>query len=75
METQGTIFYCSKASPDKIILALKIMSEGVGIQSTSRILDLDANTVQDWLKKGSEHMEAVCYCLADSLRSLGGYIF
>ena len=59
METQGTIFYCSKASPDKIILALKIMSEGVGIQSTSRILDLDANTVQDWLKQGSEHMEAV----------------
>jgi hypothetical protein len=74
METQGTIFYCSKASPDKIILALKIMSEGVGIQSTSRILDLDANTVQDWLKKSSEHMEAVCYCLADSLRSLGGYM-
>ncbi len=59
METQGTIFYFSKASPDKIILALKIMSEGVGIQSTARILDLDANTVQDWLKQGAEHMEAV----------------
>ncbi len=59
METQGTIFYCSKASPDKIIMALKIMSEGVGIQSTARILDLDANTVQDWLKQGSEHMETI----------------
>jgi IS1 family transposase len=63
METQGTVFYCSKycskASPDKIIMALKIMSEGVGIQSTARILDLDANTVQDWLKQGAEHMEAV----------------
>ena len=59
METQGTIFYRSKASPDKIILALKIMAEGVGIQSTARILDLDANTVQDWLNNGSEHMEAV----------------
>ena len=59
METQGTVFYCSKASPDKIILALKIMSEVVGIQSTARILDLDANTVQDWLSQGSEHMEAV----------------
>jgi len=59
METQGTIFYRSKASPDKMILALKIMSEGVGIRSTARILDLDANTVQDWLKHGAEHMEAV----------------
>jgi len=46
METQGTMvsirlrllnpsFYCSKASLDKLILALKIMSEGVGIHSTS----------------------------------------
>lgn len=34
IETQGTVFYCSKASPDTIIMALKIMSEGVGIQST-----------------------------------------
>ena len=59
METQGTIFYCSKASPDKVIMALKIMSEGVGIRSTSRILDLDANTVQDWLKQGAEHMDAI----------------
>jgi hypothetical protein len=40
-------------------LALKIMSAGVGIQSTSRILDLDANTVQDWLKQGAEHMEVI----------------
>ncbi len=25
METQGTIFYCSKVSPDKMIFALKVM--------------------------------------------------
>jgi IS1 family transposase len=59
METQGTIFYCSKVSPDKMIFALKVMAEGLGIQSTARALDLDANTVQDWLKQGAEHMEAV----------------
>ena len=59
METQGTVFYCSKASPDKIIMALKIMAEGLGLRSTARALDLDANTVQDWLKQGAEHMEAV----------------
>ena len=59
METQGTIFYGSKASPDKMIMALKIMSEGVGIRSTARILDLDANTVQDWLKQGAEHMDVI----------------
>ena len=57
IEVQGTIFYRSKASPDKIILALKIMSEGLGIQSTARALGLDANTVQDWLKQGAEHWQ------------------
>ena len=61
METQGTIFYCSKVSPDTIIMALKIMSEGVGIRSTARILELDVNTVQEWLRKGSEHMEAMIH--------------
>ena len=67
IEVQGTIFYRSKASPDKIIMALKIMSEGVGIQSTGRILDLDANTVQDWLKQGAEHMEAISRYLIHEL--------
>ena len=59
METQGTIFYCSKVSPDKMIFALKVMAEGLCIRSTARALDLDANTVQDWLKQGAEHTEAV----------------
>ena len=67
METQGTIFYCSKVSPDTIIMALKIMSEGVGIRSTARILELDVNTVQEWLMKGSEHMEAISHYMIHDL--------
>ena len=35
------------------------MAEGLGIQSTARALDVDANTVQDWLSQAAEHMEAV----------------
>ena len=42
-----------------MIFALKVMAEGLGIRSTARALDLDANTVQDWLKQGAKHMEAV----------------
>ena len=67
METQGTIFYCSKASPDTIIMALKIMSEGVGIRSTARILELDVNTVQDWLSQSAEHMEAISRYMINEL--------
>ena len=67
METLGTPFYGSKASPDKIILALKVMSEGLGIQSTARALDVDANTVQDWLKQGAENMEAISRYLIHEL--------
>jgi len=67
METQGTIFYCSKASPNTIIMALKIMSEGVGIRSTARILELDVNTVQDWLSQSAEHMEAISRYMINEL--------
>ena len=48
-------------------MALKIMSEGVGIQSTTRILDLDANTVQDWLSQAAEHMEAISHYMIHDL--------
>ena len=67
IEVQGTIFYRSKASPDKIILALKVMAEGMGIQSTARALDLDANTVQSWLKQGAEHMDVISRYLIHDL--------
>ena len=48
-------------------MALKIMSEGVGIRSTARILELDVNTVQEWLMKGSEHMEAISHYMIHEL--------
>ena len=59
METLGTPFYGSKTSPKTIISALKALAEGLGIQATARVLDVDAETVQDWLSQAAEHMEAV----------------
>ena len=39
----------------------------MGIRSTSRILDMDANTVENWLEQGAKHMEAVSNYLIHNL--------
>ena len=66
-ETLGTPFYGSKTSPKTIISALKALAEGLGIQATARVLDVDAETVQDWLSQAAEHMEAISRYLIHEL--------
>ena len=44
IETQGTIFYRIKASLNTIISALKALAEGLSIQSTACVFDVDADT-------------------------------
>jgi len=48
------------------ISALKALAEGLGIQ-TARVLDVDADTVQDWLSQAAEHMEAISRYLIHEL--------
>jgi IS1 family transposase len=67
METLGTPFYGSKTGPDTIISALKALAEGLGIQATARVFDVDADTVQDWLSQAAEHMEAISRYLIHDL--------
>jgi transposase-like protein len=67
LETLGTPFYRSKASPETIILALKSLAEGLCIQSTARVFDVDADTVQDWLAQAAKHMDAISRYLIHDL--------
>jgi len=66
-ETLGTPFYRSKTPPKTIISALKALAEGLGIQATARVFDVDADTVQDWLSQAAEHMEAISRYLIHDL--------
>ena len=67
METLGTPFYGIKTAPDTIIYALKALAEGLGIQATARVFDVDADTGQDWLSQVAEHMEAISRYLIHEL--------
>ena len=59
METRGTIFYGCNTSPDTIWQALKALAEGLDIQATARVFEVEPDTVRDWLNQAAEHMEAV----------------
>jgi len=66
METKGTIFYRCNTPPDIIWLALKALAEGLDIQATARVFEVEPDTVQDWLNQAAGHMEAVSrYLLHD----------
>jgi len=66
METRGTIFYRCKTPPDIIWKALKALAEGLDIQATARVFEVEPDTVQDWLNQAAGHMEAVSrYLLHD----------
>jgi transposase-like protein len=58
-ETLGTPFYRSKTDAKTIIIALKAVAEGLSIQSTARVFNVDADTVVYWLSQAGEHMEAI----------------
>ena len=66
METRGTIFYRCNTPPDTIWQALKALAEGLDIQATARVFEVEPDTVQDWLNQAAKHMEAVSgYMLHD----------
>ena len=56
---RGTPLFNLKAEEETFYRAIGCLVEGNGIRATARILGLDKDTVCMWLKKASEHVEAV----------------
>lgn len=67
METHGTIFYGRRLAPETIWRVLKALAEGLGIQGTARVFDLDPNTVEGLLADAAQHMTAVSRYLIHDL--------
>jgi IS1 family transposase len=59
METSGTIFYRSPLPPDKLCQIITALAEGVSLQATARIFEVDVDTVKSCLTKAAEHVDAV----------------
>jgi len=58
-ENKGTFFFRKKIKKDTIVKALKSTSEGQGIRPTSRIFDVDKNTILSWVKDAGNHSNEI----------------
>ena len=67
METLGTIFYRSPLSPVTLCRIIKALAEGLDIQGTARVFEVDPNTVKACLVKAAAQMEAVSSYLIHDL--------
>ena len=65
--TRATAFFGLHLSDDKIVQIIHHAAEGVGVRATSRLLDINKNTVNRVILRAGEHCEIV---LSNLLRSL-----
>ena len=65
--TRATAFFGLHLSDDKIVQIIHHAAEGVGVRATSRLLDINKDTVNRVILRAGEHCEIV---LSNLLRSL-----
>jgi hypothetical protein len=58
LETLGTVFHGKRASVDLIVRVIACLAEGLGIQGTARVFEVDPNTVLQWLVEAAEQLQA-----------------
>lgn len=64
---QGTIFYNLKTDEEKVLLALKMLSERNSARGTARTLGTNEDTVLKWLAKAAKHVDEVSQHLITKL--------
>jgi transposase-like protein len=64
---QGTIFYNLKTDQEKVLTALKMLSERSSARATARTLGTNEDTVLGWLAKAAEHANQVSQLLVTRL--------
>jgi transposase-like protein len=66
---QGTIFYNLKTDEQKVLLALKMLSERNSFRATARTLGTNEDTVLSWLHLAAEHAEEVSRLLVQKVNA------
>ena len=54
LETHGTLFHGKQAAVELIVPVLACLAEGLGIHTTVRVFEVDANTILHWLVEAAE---------------------
>jgi transposase-like protein len=58
-ERAGTAFYDLRTAEDKVLLAIRLLLEGMSLRAIARVLEVKLDTVRLWLRRCAEHAEAV----------------
>jgi len=58
-ERTNTVFYDLRTEEDTVLLALKMLLNGMSLRSIARILEISLDTVRRWLSRAADQSEAV----------------
>jgi transposase-like protein len=58
-ERKGTAFYDIRSPEDRVILALKLILQGLSLRGVSNVLGVKLDTVRLWLTRSARHAEQV----------------
>lgn len=63
----GTTYFGLRAGAGNYTIAMRALAEGNSLRGTGRIVDVDKDTVCDWLDRAGRHCRAVTCSLFDNL--------
>jgi IS1 family transposase/transposase-like protein len=64
---QGTAYFGVRAEEPNYTIAMRALAEGNALRGTGRIVEIDKDTVCDWLDRAGRHCRAVTTYLFDTL--------
>jgi len=67
-ERQGTVFYNIRSPEDKVVLALKLILQGLSLRGVSNVLGVKLDTVRLWLTRSARHAEQVSDVLIKEMK-------
>ena len=67
-QRQGTAFYDLRSPEDKVILALKLVLQGMSLRAVSNVLEVKLDTVRSWLTKSAAHAQQVNEVLVKEIK-------
>ena len=67
-ETRGTVFYRRREAPQLVRQVLTALAEGLNIEGTARLCQVEVETVETWLKLATAHFEQLSAYLGHHLQ-------
>jgi transposase-like protein len=64
---QGTAYFGVRAEEPNYTIAMRALAEGNSLRGTGRIVEVDKDTVCDWVDRAGRHCRAVTTYLFDTL--------